>query len=82
MLKHIPPNSSTRDDENMLRALMLADRDVLRRRGEVDETLSPRLSPEGREAIRAARQRQAERYSRLRNQPAASPGTTRRASYG
>lgn len=44
---HLP---STETDENNLRALMLADVEVLRRRGGADE----RLTPEGRAAVRAA----------------------------
>jgi hypothetical protein len=65
------PQSSTRDDEKILRALMLADRVVLRRRA--DKT-ADRLTPEGRAAIRAARQRQAARNHQKKSQPAPSPG--------
>jgi hypothetical protein len=61
---HNSTKSSILDDELKLRALMLADRAVLRSR---------RIPDEGRDNIRAARQRQAERNHKLKSQPVASP---------
>lgn len=76
-IKHNPEKLASRDDEKILRALMLADRDVLR-----DRASERRLSAEGVAAIRAARQRQAERNQK--SKPAIVPPMTkhRRASYG
>jgi hypothetical protein len=48
------PNQSTADAEKTLRSIMIADRKVLRRRSDNE---GDRLTPEGRAAIRAARQR-------------------------
>jgi hypothetical protein len=75
------PQSSTRDDEKILRALMLADRRVLRRR---EDNAGDRLTDEGRAAIRAARQRQAERNHQNKSQTAiVSPiAKHRRAAHG
>ena len=66
--------SSTRDAEKILRSIMIADRTVLRRR----ESSQDRLSPEGREAIRAARQRQAARNHQLKSKTAVVPPTLNR----
>jgi hypothetical protein len=63
---------------------MIADRRVLRRREDQED----RLTPEGREAIRAARARQAERNRKSRTQSVVSPTLAaqavkhRRTSYG
>jgi hypothetical protein len=68
-----PQKSSILDDEINLRALMLADRAVLRART---------IPEESRDNIRAARQRQAERNRKLKSQPVVSPTKLRRTGYG
>jgi hypothetical protein len=67
---HDSSKSSILDDETNLRAIMFADRTVLRAR---------RIPEEGRENIRAARRRQAERnrISKSAVSPGASHGGTR-----
>ena len=69
---------SNKDSEKILRALMVRDRVVLRHRAEENGEERYRLSQHGREAIRAARQRQ----HNLKAQPADPPGITRRANHG
>jgi hypothetical protein len=62
-----PPKSSILDDEINLRSIMLVDRAVLRAR---------RIPEEGRDNIRAARQRQAERNRKLKSAVSPARGGT------
>jgi hypothetical protein len=78
MSRFISPlsNPSTADAEKILRSIMIADSKVLRRRSDNE---GDRLTPEGRDAIRAARQRH-----KLKSQPAIVPPIAehRRKNYG
>jgi hypothetical protein len=73
----ITQEPSTADAEESLRQIMAADAAVLRRREEAE----PRLSPEGVEAIRAARQRQIERTRKLRLATMPRPPANRRTAH-
>jgi hypothetical protein len=76
---HITPKSSTFEAEKILRSIMLRDRVVLRRRGECDEPLTPRvLSDETREKLRDAGRRR-QQIHKQKSQPAiVSPIASRR----
>jgi hypothetical protein len=74
-----PPIASTDDEQKILRALMLRDRAVLRRRQSLDQ-----YPPEVRAAIRAARTRQAKQNLRHKsNRAIVSPvAKPRRTAHG
>jgi hypothetical protein len=86
-MSYPPIQKSATDDEINLRRIMRADRVVMRRRaakgeGLTDEPGLREYSDEAREAIRAARRRQAERNRKLKSQPVVSPAKSRRAAHG